>query len=475
MSSNRGPSLLRTVTFRLALRHAGLFALLSLATFALVYVTLRANLLQRVDIELREDVREMEGKMRGAPPADRVEIFRADIDAADAGKEFRILIVSGARGRVTSDLGAWRGAVILTPQVEAVTPGQELWRTLEAPDLESQARALAIGTREGDVIEFGASLADNQVLLGVVRRIFVIGWIATIVPGLLLGWFMARRAMAGVDRVTATAVQIGRSGLTQRVPIGHEGEEIENLALAFNEMLDRIDLLVRELKDVSTNIAHDLKSPISRIRATAESAARSAESPFDEPTAGLIIDECDRLVAMIDTILEIAATDARVAPLAPSPVDIAKVARDAVDLFHPVAEDNGVRLRLELPSEPLVVRGDVSRVQRVVANLLDNAIKYTGRGGTVEVSAHASPQQVSLSIADSGLGIEPEALPRVFERFYRGDVSRSTPGHGLGLSLARAIVRAYGGEIEAKSNAGQGSVFTIHWPCCPPEGRSTQT
>ena len=120
-------------------------------------------------------------------------------------------------------------------------------------------------------------------------------------------------------------------------------------------------------------------------------AARSAEPPFDEPSAGLIIDECDRLVAMIDTILEIAATDARVAPLAPSPVDIAKVVHDAVDLFHPVAEDKGVRLRLELPSEPLVVRGDVSRVQRVVANLLDNAIKYTGPGGTVEVSAHASP------------------------------------------------------------------------------------
>jgi len=465
MSSKPGPRFFRTATFRLALRHAGLFALLSLATFVLVYVTLRANLVRRVDVELREDVHEMEGKIRGAAPAQRAEIFRGDIDAPDAGKEFRVLIVPGAGIHVTSDLGAWRGAPILPHDVETIGPRREAWRTLYAPDLESQARALAIRTSEGDLIEYGTSLADNEELLGVVRRIFVLGWIATIVPGLLLGWFMARRAMAGVDRVTETAVKIGRSDLTQRVPVGREGEEIENLARAVNEMLDRIHLLVRELKDVSTNIAHDLKSPISRIRATAESAGRSNSSPaLDEATAGSIIDECDRLVAMIDTILEIAATDARVTPLCPSPVDLAMVARDAVDLFHPVAEDKGVHLKLDLPKEPLVVRGDLSRVQRVVANLLDNAIKYTGPGGTVTISARVTSGQASLSIADSGTGIAPDALPRVFERFYRGDQSRSTPGHGLGLSLARAIVRAYGGEIEATSHAGRGSVFTVHWP-----------
>src|SRR5262249_38413901 len=209
---------------------------------------------------------------------------------------------------------------------------------------------------------------------------------------------------------------------------GREGEGIENVARMFNEMLDRIDGLVRELRDVSTSIAHDLKSPIARIRATAESATRpstEAGPALDEPTTGLIIDECDRMAAMIDTILEIAATDAGVPALAPAAVDMAQVVRDAVDLFHPVAEDRGVRLTLALPEGPLVVSGDVSRVQRVVANLLDNAIKYTGPGGTVDVSAVETPRQVSLSIADSGVGIEAHALPRVFERFYRGDARRA--------------------------------------------------
>jgi len=167
---------------------------------------------------------------------------------------------------------------------------------------------------------------------------------------------------------------------------------------------------------------------------------------------------------MIDTILEIAATDSGVAPPGNSVVDMADVARNAVDLLQPVAEDKGIGLEIDLPSGPLVVRGDLSRVQRVIANLLDNAIKYTERGGTVGVSAKATPSQVALSISDTGVGIEPEAIPRIFERFYRGDWSRSTPGHGLGLSLARAIVRAHGGEITVRSSSGKGSVFTVLWP-----------
>jgi signal transduction histidine kinase len=466
MSSKRGPELLHTVTVRLALRHAGLFAILSLATFALVYLTLQAALGRRTDTELREDVHEMEGKLHAAPGR-KAAVFRADIDAPDAGKEFRVLAIPGTR-TITSDLTEWREVELIPAGLQSLRPGQEGWRTIDVPVAESRARVLARRTADGDLLEFGSLLADNEQLLEEVRRIFLLGWIATIVPGLLLGWFMARRAMAGVDRVTATAVRIGRGDLEQRVPVGHEGEEIEHLARAFNEMLDRIHLLVRELKDVTSHIAHDLKSPIGRIRAMAESATRERrESSLDESGAHAIIEDCDRLVAMVDTILEIAATDAGVTELAPAAVDLTGVARDAVDLFTPVAEDKGVRLTLALPAAPLLVRGDVSRVQRVVANLLDNAIKFTGRGGSVEVSGRSNGGRVSLAIADTGVGINAEALPRVFERFYRGDASRSTPGHGLGLSLARAIVRAYDGEITVESRAGAGSVFTIVWPAWP--------
>src|SRR5262245_19424359 len=227
--------LVRSLTFRLALQHAGLFAVLSLATFALVYLTLSSNLARRIDKELDEDVREMAGKLHGLSAAKKAQVFEDDIDAADASQEFRVLELASGK-RVVSDLEAWRGVDVRAPQ--GLAPGAERWRPIDAP--EARARVLARRTAEGDLVEFGASLADNEELLGLLRRIFLVGWLLTIVPGALLGFFVARRAMAGVDRVTETALHIGTSDLGQRVPVGREGEEIETLARAFNGMLDRI-------------------------------------------------------------------------------------------------------------------------------------------------------------------------------------------------------------------------------------------
>ncbi len=465
MSSKRGSSFFRTVTLRLTLLHAGLFASLSFATFVLVYLTLQANLMRRADNELREDAREAESNLLADPSAAGRDAFAAGVDPADINKEVHVLLSPRSEMLVSSSLDFWSGVEFAPPELSRLVPGDEALRTIYAPSLGMQARLIVRRAPDGSLIEIGTALGNNADLLRTLREIFAFGWAATIVPGLLLGWFIARRAMVGVNRVTATAVGIGKSDLTQRVPVGNESEEIENLARAFNDMLDRIHLLVRELEDVSTSIAHDLKSPITRIRGVAEGALSStAHTQQNDTMAALVIDECDRLVAMVDTILEIAATDAGVATLGTSPIDIGHVASDAVDLFRPMAEDSGVHLQMELPPSALLVRGDLSRVQRVVSNLLDNAIKYTERGGTVRITAATAADCISLSIRDSGIGIDAESLPRVFERFYRADQSRSTSGHGLGLSLARAIVRAHGGEIAVQSVSGQGSVFTIQWP-----------
>jgi signal transduction histidine kinase len=465
MSSRNESSFFRTATFNLALRHAALLAALSLAMFVLVYIALEASLTRRADKELGEDALEAESRLAGISASKGEATFLADADPSDAEKEFRVLFSSRLKVRASSDLSSWRGIDLLPGDAGGIAPGGEALHTGYAAGSRKWARIIVRRAPDGTLIELGTSLADDEAFLGIVRRIFALGWIATIVPGLLLGWFMARRAMAGVDRVTATAVRIGKTGLTQRVPVGREGEEIENLARAFNEMLDRIDLLLRELKDVSSSIAHDLKSPITRIRGMAETALRSLGSTQqNEQMAAAVIEDCDRLAAMIDAILEIAATDAGISPTGSSVVDMGEVVRDAADLFQPVAGEKGIRLEVDLPPVPLHVRGDLNRVQRVVANLMDNAIKYTERGGVVNVSAEVTPDRISVSISDSGIGIEADSLPRIFEHFYRGDWSRSTPGHGLGLSLARAIVRAHGGEIAVRSASGKGSVFTILWP-----------
>src|SRR5439155_9601448 len=181
MSSKRGPSFFRTVTFRLALRHAGLFSVLSLATFLLVYLTLQANLTRRVDDELREDAREIESKLLAAPGSQRVATFREDFDAADAGREFRVLFDPQLGIRTTSDLAAWKGIELAPPHLGGLAPRQEALRTVQVPASENRARAIVRRMPDGGFIEFGSSLADNEELLGVVRRIFALGWTATIV------------------------------------------------------------------------------------------------------------------------------------------------------------------------------------------------------------------------------------------------------------------------------------------------------
>jgi len=264
-------------------------------------------------------------------------------------------------------------------------------------------------------------------------------------------------------------VNIGKGDLSRRVPAGGEGQEIEELARAFNEMLDRIQSLVREMEAVTNNIAHDLRSPLTRVRGLAEMTLTSGADPaaFRE-MAGTIIAEIDRLVEMINTMLEIAQAEAGVNQPTMEPLDLSLIIREAVDLFLPSAENKGITLKAELPEETLRVRGDRSRIQRVVANLLDNAVKFTDRGGKIAVRAGAGDGQVKIEVSDTGTGIDAADLPHIFESFYRGDRSRSTAGNGLGLSLARSLTRAHGGDITARSSPGKGSSFTVSLPLPPP-------
>ncbi|HEW79862.1 MAG TPA: HAMP domain-containing histidine kinase [Phycisphaerales bacterium] len=300
------------------------------------------------------------------------------------------------------------------------------------------------------------------------RETFGWGLLVILALGSIVGWLLANRAMSGVKRVTRTAVRIGRGDLTHRVPVGQEGLEIHNLALAFNKMLERIQSLITELKEVTNNVAHDLRSPITRIRGIAETTLTGQQKTEAYQEMGsTVVEECDRLVIMINTMLDIAETESGVADIATAHVDVVRIAKDVYELFQPIAEDKGITLEIKGQTEHLFVLGDLGRLQRVMANLLDNAISYTDSGGKVVISIEILQSQVKISVADSGIGIYEKDLPRIFERFYRAEKSRSSRGNGLGLSLAQAIIKAHKGEISVESSLGKGSVFTIILPLMP--------
>jgi len=280
-----------------------------------------------------------------------------------------------------------------------------------------------------------------------------------------VGWFMARRAVSGIEAVTQTAQKISRGSLQERVPVKPRGDEIDQLATTFNQMVDRIQTLLMEIKEMSDNIAHDLRSPVTRIRGTAEVTLTTGKSLEDyENMAASTIEDCDGLLDMINTMLLISKTEAGVEKPVGEDVEIAALIRKACELFDPIAEDKNVSLSY-YAEEKNLVSGDARMLQRMLANILDNAVKYTPPGGKIEVFLTGTKNRtITISIKDTGVGISGTDLNRIFERFYRCDQSRSQAGTGLGLSLARAIARAHGGDITVTSTVNQGSTFNITLP-----------
>jgi signal transduction histidine kinase len=314
------------------------------------------------------------------------------------------------------------------------------------------------------ILQMGVSLSENEQFLGLLRELIAAIVVVFTFFAAIIGLFMARRALSGVKEVTQAAQEISSNTLERRVSVQGGGVEIEKLAATFNSMLDRINLLINSMGEITDNIAHDLKSPITRMRGIAEMTLTTGKSADDfEAMAADIIEECDRLLEMINTMLMISEAEAGTAKLQKRPVDISRVVQEACELFLPIAEDKDISLGHEIPAG-YQISGDVQRIQRMVANLLDNALKYTQSGGTVTVSLSGNEKQVVVSFRDNGVGISKDDLPHIFDRFYRCDQSRSQAGSGLGLSLALAIAKSHGGNITAMSSPKNGTIFSITLP-----------
>jgi signal transduction histidine kinase len=285
-----------------------------------------------------------------------------------------------------------------------------------------------------------------------------------IVLSALVGWFMARRALSGVVQLTRTAGAVAEGSLKERVPIKGQRDEIDQMAVTFNSMLERIEALIAGMKGTNDNIAHDLRSPIARMRGMAETKLTDTDSHKDsQALAGYVVEECDRLLGMINSMLDISEAEAGVIKLDVEKINIVAIVQDAVELFRPLAESKNIVLDLHAP-DVLFLDSDRRKLQRVFGNLLDNAIKFSNPSGSVVVSVWVNNNHVVIEVRDSGIGISEEDLPRIFNRFFRGERSRTEPGNGLGLSLAKAFVMSLGGSIAVTSTPGEGSIFTVLLP-----------
>jgi len=465
MSLGRRISPRSTLAFRLTLWYAGIFTVSSCIAFLLFYTLITSLILQRTDQELLGQV----SRFSILISSEGTEAVKdsAIIESEAAGvKEvfFRLLSVNG-QVFSSSNMSYWKDIDIDETAIKALLPeNKPVFQTIAIAGRSEKVRILYAVLSPSIILQVGVAMESYSRFLDAFQRIFVTTMTFLIVLAAGVGWFMARRAVSGVEAITRTAQKISGGSLEQRVPVKARGDEIDQLANTFNQMLDRIQALLTEIKEMSDNMAHDLRSPITRIRGIAEVTLTSGKTPGEyEGMAASTIEECDRLLDMINTMLMTSKTESGVDKISGRDVDLTGIVRQACELFEPTAEDKKVNLSCNVPDRAHLT-GDTPMIQRMLSNLLDNAIKYTPSGGIVNIAVTESKTRVVVALKDTGIGISQADLPRIFERFYRCDQSRSQAGIGLGLSLARAIARAHGGDITVISTPNQGSTFTVTLP-----------
>jgi len=426
----------RPVVFglRLASWYATLFVAAAIAILYLTYYVTAASLAQRDHQILQSKLGEYATAYRRGGLAELTDTVRAEQLTAPERLFVRVID---------------RGSEVL---VLSMPDGWD-------PDLLETA---SLQLPNGAVVQVGKSTEARRDLLARFRIALGLVTLFIVAIGLAGGWLVTQAALEPIRRLTAAVRRIVRTGRTdQRVEVREPQDAIQELTTLFNAMLDRIEGLVSGMRGALDNVSHDLRTPLTRLRASAEMALRGpADAERYREALADCIEESDRVLVMLNTLMDISEAESGAMPLVRETLPLGEVLEQAVDLYRDVAEAKGVSLTVHA-SPGALVSGDRVRLEQVAANLLDNAIKYTPAGGRVTASVRQADGRVELVVEDTGVGIPADELPRIWQRLFRGDRSRTERGLGLGLSLVKAIVEAHGGTVGVVSEPGRGSRFTI--------------
>jgi len=456
----------KSVGFRLAAWYSLVFILSSLGVYALAYVLLDSALYQR-DRELIQSNLKLYVSLYQSEGLDAV------IQEIKAGPRNSLFVrIAGPTNETLFQTIPEQWDEFDLKQLEATAAGGEReWTLLEGTDAPywfEGADVLEIASArlpDGFLLQVGKSEDARDEILEYFESVFALVMLAVLGLAFAGGALLAARSLRPVRKLAGVLRSTIETGdLTARAPVPQTDDEFDELTRLFNSLLERIESLVNRMRGALDAIAHDLRTPMTRLRGTAELALRSnQDAAACRDTLADCLEESEQVLTTLNSLMDISEAEAGAMKLNLEEVDLPALIRSVISLYQYVAEEKDITVQTALPDR-FRVRADAKRLRQVVANLLDNAVKYTPAGGQVEIEARTEPERVLISIKDSGVGMEAEELPKIWDRLYRGQASLSQRGLGLGLSLVRAVVLAHKGSVDARSAPGQGSQFVISLP-----------
>jgi signal transduction histidine kinase len=451
---------LRSKTFQLALISIGAFGAVVLGLFGYVYWSTASFVSSRSDHAIAAEYAILQ---KAYIDGGRDGLI-ATIDRRIADKDFDgvYLLCDTSFTPIAGDLAAW-------PSVPRGTQG---WGDFEATKTPAGAAGsslhatfatlpdgshLLVAKNADDLNQFAMRI--GVALVGCIVLILILAGVASI--------FVTRRTVGRIEAINATSREIMERGLDRRIPLRGTRDEWDQLAENLNLMLDRIEALMREIKQVTDNVAHDLRTPLMRMRGRLEKAAdKLREADYDQVLISDMIADLDDVLRIFSSLMRISQIEAGARTAAFRTLNLAEIAREVVELFDAAAEDKGLRLAIA-GDEQVPVTGDRDLLFEAIANLVDNAIKHGRKAGRVTVKIATGDNGGIVTIADDGPGIPAGEFQHVFKRFYRLEQSRCSPGHGLGLSLVAAVAQLHNARIEMDDN-GPGLSVRLHVPWSGP-------